>query len=179
MSPWKRDGANANSALLVSVAPEDLEGRHPLAGMYFQRELEQRAFQSGGGGYRAPVQRLTDFLAGKATHDTGPLKPTYLPGVTPSDLSLCLPGFIIEALRESIPLLNRKLSGFADPAALLTGVETRSSSPVRILRDQDLQSSLQGLIPCGEGAGYAGGIMSAAVDGLRCAEAVIRRYRPF
>ena len=138
--------------------------------------MEQRAFQSGGGGYRAPVQRLADFLAGKTTHDIG--QPTYLPGVTPSDLALCLPDFITKALRESIPLLDRKLSGFADPAALLTGVETRSSSPVRILRDPDLQSSLRGLIPCGEGAGYAGGIMSAAVDGLRCAEAVIRRYRP-
>jgi uncharacterized FAD-dependent dehydrogenase len=179
MSPWKRDGANANSALLVSVAPEDLESGHPLAGMYFQRELEQRAFQSGGGGYRAPVQPLGDFLAGKTTYGTGPLKPTYLPGVTPSDLALCLPGFITNALRESIPLLDRQLPGFADPAALLTGVETRSSSPVRVLRDQDLQSSLRGLIPCGEGAGYAGGIMSAAVDGLRCADAVVRRYRPF
>jgi uncharacterized FAD-dependent dehydrogenase len=177
MSPWRRDGVNANSALLVSVAPEDLRSTHPLAGLFFRRELERSAYQAGGGGFRAPVQRLEDFLAGRATHTLGTVAPTYLPGTTPADLAEILPDFITESLRESIPLLNDQLPGFALPDALLTAVETRSSAPVRIVRDSQLQSSLRGLIPCGEGAGYAGGIMSAAADGLRCAEAVIRQYQ--
>jgi uncharacterized FAD-dependent dehydrogenase len=177
MSPWHRDGANANSALLVSVAPEDLKSAHPLAGLFFRRELERAAYQAGGGGFRAPAQRLEDFLAGRATRAPGAVKPTYLPGVVLADLAGCLPEFITESLRESIPILDRQLPGFALPDALLTAVETRSSAPVRILRDSRFESNLRGLIPCGEGAGYAGGIMSADADGLRCAEAVIRRYR--
>jgi uncharacterized FAD-dependent dehydrogenase len=177
MSPWKRNGVNANSALLVSVTPEDLKSAHPLAGMFFQRELEQSAYRAGGGEFRAPVQRVEDFLASRAAHAPGTVVPTYLPGTAPADLTAFLPDFITESLQKSIPILNHKLPGFALPDALLTAVETRSSAPVRIVRDSQLQSSLHGLIPCGEGAGCAGGIVSAAADGLRCAEAVIRQYR--
>jgi uncharacterized FAD-dependent dehydrogenase len=125
------------------------------------------------------VQRVGDFLAGRGSGRLGAVLPTYRPGCRPADLARCLPGFAVNALRAALPLLERKLRGFADPDALLTGVETRSSSPVRVLRDQDGQSSsLDGLYPAGEGAGHAGGIVSAAVDGLRAAEAVIRRFQP-
>jgi hypothetical protein len=178
MSRFARDGRNANSALLVSVRPEDFGGAEPLAGLDFQRRWERAAFMLGGGGHTAPVQRLGDFLAGRASERLGDVLPTYRPGVRPGDLARCLPEFAVQALRAALPALERKLRGFAHPDTLLTGVETRSSSPVRVLRDADGQSSLRGLYPAGEGAGHAGGIVSAAVDGLRAAESIIRRFAP-
>ena len=173
MSSRARDGRNINGGFLVGVTPADFGGSDdPLAGVAFQRRWEQAAFRLGGGDYRAPAQTVGDFLRGTASAKLGGVEPTYRPGVTPADLSRCLPGFVTGTLRAALPLFGRKLRGFDAPDALLTGVETRSSSPVRILRGEDLQSSVRGLYPCGEGAGYAGGIMSAAVDGVRVAEAV-------
>ncbi len=172
MSLRARDGANINGGLLVGVSPEDFGAPHPLAGMDFQAKWEAAAFALGGGKFRAPAQTAADFLAGRPARSLGAVEPTYRPGVVPADLAQCLPGFVTETLRAAIPLLGRKLRGFDAPGALLTGVETRSSSPVRILRGAELQSEIRGLYPCGEGAGYAGGIMSAAVDGVRVAEAV-------
>ena len=174
MSLFARDGENANSALLVNVLPEDFGGDDPLAGVRFQRKWEQAAFAAGGGDYRAPAQRVGDFMNGRPSAGPGGVRPSYRPGVKWGSLTACLPGFVTGAMREALPLLDRKLKGFAHPDAVLTGVETRSSSPVRIERDADCLSNLRGLYPCGEGAGYAGGIMSAAVDGLRCAEMLIK-----
>ena len=173
MSLFARDGENANSALLVNVVPEDFPGDDPLAGVRFQRDWERAAFIAGGSDYRAPAQTVGDFLARVPSSKGGNVVPSYRPGVKWGSLDECLPGFVTDALREALPLLDRRLHGFAAPGAVLTGVETRSSSPVRIDRDERLVASLPGLYPCGEGAGYAGGIMSAAVDGMRCAEAVI------
>lgn len=174
MSLYARDGENANSALLVNVLPEDFGGDDPLAGVRFQRKWERAAFEAGGGDYRAPAQRVGDFLARRDSDGPGGVTPSYRPGVKWGSLDGCLPAFVTDAMREALPLLDRKLKGFAHPDAVLTGVETRSSSPVRIERDGNCASNLAGLYPCGEGAGYAGGIMSAAVDGIRCAEAVIK-----
>lgn len=174
MSCFARDRENANSALLVGVEPSDFGSEHPLAGMYLQREIEQRAFRLGGRTGKAPCQRVGDLLAGKASSATGSVTPSYLPGVVPGDLRELLPAFITDAMCEALPLLGKKLRGFDHPDALLTGPETRSSSPVRIPRGENLVSvDAEGLYPCGEGAGYAGGITSAAVDGVRCAEAVL------
>jgi uncharacterized FAD-dependent dehydrogenase len=178
MSRFARDGRNANSALLVGVRPEDFGDAHPLAGLEFQRRWERAAFALGGGGHAAPVQRLGDFLAGRPSERVGAVTPTYRPGWLPADLARCLPAFAVRALIDALPALERKLRGFADPDALLTGVETRSSSPVRVLRNADGEASLAGLYPAGEGAGHAGGIVSAAVDGLRAAEHLIRRFAP-
>ncbi|HWR04141.1 MAG TPA: hypothetical protein VN419_08975, partial [Humidesulfovibrio sp.] len=173
MSLHARDGANANSALLVGVGPQDLGGSHPLAGVEFQRQWERLAFELGGSDYRAPAQTVGNFLAARAAKRLGGLVPTYTPGVVARDLRFCLPDYVCAAMVEGVQVFDRKLRGFADPDALMTGVETRSSSPVRILRGADMQSvSLPGLFPAGEGAGYAGGIISSAVDGLRVAEAV-------
>ena len=172
MSRRARDGANINGSFLVGVGPGDFGSSHPLAGVAFQRRWEEAAFALGGGGFRAPAQTVGDFLSGRASAALGGVAPTYRPGVTPADLRRCLPGYVADTLRSALPLFDRKLRGFASPEALLTGVETRSSSPVRILRGEDLQSPIRGLYPCGEGAGYAGGITSAAVDGVRVAEAV-------
>ena len=175
MSPWARDGANSNSALLVGVTPADFPGEGPLAGVALQRQVEQAAFLAGGGGYRAPAQLVGDFLRGVKSAGFGLVEPTYRPGVAFGELDGCLPGYVAGALRAALPILGRKLPGFDHPDAVLTAPETRSSSPVRVLRDEGLQSpGVRGLYPCGEGAGYAGGIVSAAVDGLRCAEAVLR-----
>ena len=175
MSLHARDQVNANSAVLVEVRPEDFPEPGPLGGISLQRQMEQLAFDLGGGTYRAPAQRVGDFLAGQPSAGPAGVLPSYTPGVTWTDLALCLPVFATEALREALPLLDQKLSGFAAPEAILTGVETRSSAPVRILRDETtLQGRCQGLYPFGEGAGYAGGILSAAVDGLRCAEALLK-----
>jgi uncharacterized protein len=172
MSLHARAAANGNSALLVNVGPGDLGSASPLAGVEFQRHWERQAFDLGGRDYTAPAQSVGDFLAGRASLGFGLIHPSYEPGVRPADLSRCLPDFCVAALREAIPAFDRKLRGFADAHAVLTGVETRSSSPVRILRGTDMQSvSLPGLFPAGEGAGYAGGIVSSAVDGLRVAEA--------
>ncbi len=174
MSLYARDGENANSALLVNVLPEDFGGDGPLAGVAFQRRWERAAFEAGGGNFRAPAQKVGDFMKRRPSAGPGSVTPSYRPGVKWGSLDGCLPGFVTDSMREALPLLDRKLKGFADPDAVLTGVETRSSSPVRIERDGGCQSNLAGLYPCGEGAGYAGGIMSAAVDGMRCAEALIK-----
>lgn len=176
MSPFARDGRNANSAVLVNVTPADFESEHPLAGVAFQRRWEEAAFRLGGGDYTAPAQLLGDFLANRASTGGGGVTPTYPIGVRWCDLRGCLPEFAAAALREAFPLFDRKIRGFALHDAVLTGVESRSSSPVRILRDEGGQSNLRGIYPCGEGAGYAGGILSAAVDGIRVAEWVIARF---
>ncbi len=173
MSYADRAGENANGALLVTLNPRDFPGADPLAGMYWQREIEQRAYAVSGS-YRAPAQRLGDFLQGLPSTGQGAVAPTYRPGVVWCDLQQVLPVKITEALKAAIPMLEQSLAGFADPNAVLTAPETRSSSPVRILRGEDKQSvSLPGLYPSGEGAGYAGGIMSAAIDGILSAEALI------
>ena len=178
MSEFARDGENINGGLLVSVTPEDFPSEDVLAGVAFQRALEDAAFRLGGGGYAAPAQRVEDFLARRPSSGAGAVAPTYRPAVRWCDLHECLPPFVCAALEEGIPMLGKKLRGFDDPDAVLTAVETRSSSPVRILRDaQTYQSALRGLYPCGEGAGYAGGIMSAAADGLRCAEIILEELR--
>ena len=172
MSLRARDGANINGGLLVGVGPEDFPDDDVLAGIRFQERWERAAFRIGGGTFAAPAQRVEDFLARRPSEGAGSIRPTYKPGVTWTQLDSCLPDEVIGALRDGLPLLDRKLHGFAAPDSILTGVETRSSSPVRILRGEDYQSALRGLYPCGEGAGYAGGIVSAAVDGIRVAEAL-------
>ena len=178
MSEFARDGENINGGLLVSVTPEDFPSDDALAGVSFQRALEEAAYRLGGGNYAAPAQRVEDFLAHRPSTGAGRVAPTYRPNVTWCDLHDCLPPFVCEALEEGIPLLGKKLRGFDSPDAVLTAVETRSSSPVRIVRDNlSFQSALRGLYPCGEGAGYAGGIMSAAADGLRVAEKILEELR--
>ncbi|HET6352381.1 MAG TPA: hypothetical protein VFG89_09670 [Coriobacteriia bacterium] len=174
MSRFAREGDNANAAFLVSVMPEDFGSDHPLAGVEFQRTWERAAYELGGRNFNAPAQLMGDFLRAQASSGPGSIEPTYPIGVTYTDLAECLPEFAVASLREAAPIFGRKLRGFEAADAVLTGVETRSSSPVRIVRDGTLQSNLRGVYPCGEGAGYAGGIMSAAVDGLRVAEAVLR-----
>ncbi len=171
MSPWARDGANSNAALLVGVGPGDFGSEGALAGVEYQRRIERLAYGYAGG-YRAPAQRVADFMERRASTGFGSVLPTYRPGVAPGDISCCLPEHICGSLREALPILGRQLKGFDSGDAVLTAPETRSSSPVRVLRGEDMQSpGLRGLFPCGEGAGYAGGIVSAAVDGLRCAQA--------
>ena len=174
MSDFARDGENANAALLVTLTPEDFPEKDVLGGMRWQREIERAAFRAGGANYQAPAQLAGDFLAHRVNTSLGSVRPTYRPGVTLCDLHDVLPERITSVLEQAIPALDRKLHGFASPDAVLTAPETRSSSPVRILRGETKQSvGVRGLYPCGEGAGYAGGITSAAVDGLRCAEALL------
>ena len=169
-----RDGRNANAALLVNVTPDDLPCDDPLAGIELQRTCEAAAYRLGGSNWSAPAQCVDDFLAGRASTGPGKVKPSYPPGVTWTAIDKALPQHIIESLRLGIPLLGKKLHGFDRPDAVLTGVETRSSSPVTVARDRTCHAvATPGLYPCGEGAGYAGGIMSAATDGIRCAEALI------
>ncbi len=176
MSSYARSEANANAGFMVEVHPSDLPGRGPLAGVEYQRELEEKAFQLGGGDYRAPAQLLGDFMKDRASTEVGSVKPSFRPGVTLTDLRKCLPDFVVEALKAAVPRIAKRLLGFDYPDAVLTAVESRSSSPVRVPRGDDFQSiGLPGLYPTGEGAGYAGGIISAAVDGLRVAEAVALR----
>ena len=173
MSCRARDGENINGGFLVGVSPDDFPGDDPLAGVRFQEIGEQAAWELGGRSFHAPAQTVGDFLAGVPSSGPGQVIPTYQPGVTWTDLRRCLPDYVADTLRDALQIFDRKVKGFAHPDAVLTGVETRSSSPVRILRDERFQSTgLAGLFPCGEGAGYAGGIMSAAVDGVRVAEAV-------
>ena len=175
MSNSARNGRNANSALLVGVSAAELQDSHPLAGMRFQQKLEEAAFQAGGGNYYAPVCCVGDFLQKHAATGCGKIEPTYQPGVNWISPDEYLPAFVAETLRLGIPAMDRKIHGFAATDAVLTGVESRSSSPVRIVRNENCESvSLAGLYPCGEGAGYAGGITSAAVDGIRCAEQVLK-----
>lgn len=175
MSYHARAGENANAAVLVGVRPEDFGDDHPLAGFVLQRSVEQAAYRLGGGGFKAPAQRLEDFLAGRASTGFGGVRPSYRPGVTPANLWECLPRFIGEDLKLGIVQMDRQLRGFALPDAVLTGVETRSSSPVRLSRDALRMGNLAGLYPVGEGAGYAGGIVSAAVDGIDSALAALER----
>jgi hypothetical protein len=173
MSQYSRAEFNANSGLVVGIDPErDFPG-HPLAGIALQRAWEEAAFRAGGSDYSAPGQRLGDFLAGRASEALGEVTPSYKPGVRLTDLAACLPEFVVKALREAIPVFGRQIAGYDHPDAMLTGVETRTSSPVRIARGTDFQSlNTRALFPAGEGAGYAGGILSAAIDGIKVAEAV-------
>ena len=172
MSQYSRAERNANAGIVVGISPADYPGG-ALAGIAYQRRWEDAAYVAGGGGYAAPVQLVGDFLAGRASTALGSVIPSYKPGVTPTDLTPCLPDFAIAAIREALPAFDRKIPGFAMADAVMTGVETRTSSPLRITRGADLQSlNTAGLFPAGEGAGYAGGILSAGVDGIRIAEAV-------
>ena len=173
MSEHARDAANSNSALLVGVTPADFGSDHPLAGFQLQRQMEQAAYRLGGSNYHAPAQLVGDFLANRASTGVGDVIPSYLPGVTWTDLRECLPSFVASSLKGALPIFGRQLHGFDRPDAVLTGVESRSSSPVRLNRDSHGQSAVAGIYPCGEGAGYAGGILSAAVDGIRIAEYVL------
>ncbi len=178
MSLHARDGANANSALLVGVAPKDFPSGLPLAGLELQESIERSAFIAGGGDYRAPVQLVGDFLQNLPTRVFGRVKPSCLPGTAPGDIRSCLPAFVTDALALALPALGRRLRGFDSPEAVLTAPETRSSSPVRMLRGEDLRAEAHpNVYPCGEGAGYAGGIVSAAVDGIRAAEEICRASR--
>ncbi|MEX3860311.1 MULTISPECIES: NAD(P)/FAD-dependent oxidoreductase [Paraburkholderia] len=172
MSQYSRAERNANAGIVVGITPDDYPGG-PLAGIAFQRKWEERAFELGGGNYMAPGQLVGDFIAGRPSASLGSVVPSYKPGVRPTDLSTALPDYAIEAIREALPQMEKKIAGFAMHDAVLTGVETRTSSPVRVRRGDDYQSvNIKGLYPAGEGAGYAGGIYSAAIDGIEVAEAV-------
>jgi uncharacterized FAD-dependent dehydrogenase len=175
MSQYSRNERNANSGFVVAIDPARDYPDDPLAGIAFQRHWESLAFVAGGSNYKAPAQRVGDFLAGRPSAALGSVVPSYRPGVTPTDLASCLPDFAIEAMREAIPVFGRQIAGYDHPDVVMTGVETRTSSPVRFTRGADFQSlNTAGLFPAGEGAGYAGGILSAAVDGIKVAEAVAR-----
>jgi uncharacterized FAD-dependent dehydrogenase len=175
MSQYSRNERNANAGIVVGIEPRDFPDDGPLAGIALQRALESRAYELGGGGYRAPAQLVGDFIAGRPSTALGGVEPSYQPGVTPGDLREALPAYAIEAMREAFPAFARKIKDFDRHDAVLTGVETRTSSPIRIDRGEDFQSlDVRGLYPAGEGAGYAGGILSAGVDGIKVAEAVAR-----
>ncbi|TAM05111.1 MAG: NAD(P)/FAD-dependent oxidoreductase [Paraburkholderia sp.] len=172
MSQYSRAERNANAGIVVGITPEDYPGG-PLAGIAFQRKWEERAFELGGGDYSAPGQLVGDFIAGRPSTSLGKVVPSYKPGVRPTDLSTALPDYVIEAIREALPQIDRKIAGFAMHDAVLTGVETRTSSPIRVRRNDEYQSvNVEGLYPAGEGAGYAGGIYSAAIDGIEVAQAL-------
>ena len=176
MSQYSRKERNANSGLVVSLTPDDFPGEvseNPLAGIAFQRHWEEKAYAAGGSTWRAPAQLVGDFLKNIPSTDLRTAEPSYRPGVTPTDLSLCLPDWAVEAIREALPVFGKKIKGYDMDDAVMTGVETRTSSPVRMTRRADHQSrSVDGLFPAGEGAGYAGGIYSAAIDGIRTAKAL-------
>ena len=176
MSQYSRSERNANSGIVVGISPETDYPGHPLAGIAFQRKWEEAAFAAGGGTYAAPAQRVGDFLAGRPSTSLGKVIPSYKPGVTPTDLSLCLPPFAVVAIREALKKFGRQIRGYDMNDAVMTGVETRTSSPVRIKRDNETLQSVNtvGLYPAGEGAGYAGGILSAGVDGIKVAEAIAK-----
>lgn len=177
MSEFAQDNKNSNSALLVNVNVDDFESNHPLAGIEFQRTWERQAFELGGSDFKAPAQLVGDFLNNKKSTTLKKINATYLPGVKLTSLDKCLPEFVVKSLQEALPVLDRKIKGFAGKDAVLTGVETRSSSPVRILRDDSMQSNILGIYPAGEGSGYSSGIISSAVDGLRVAEELIKKYQ--
>ena len=176
MSEYAHNGENSNSALLVPVTPSDFGSEHPLAGIEFQRRWERAAYLAGGSNYYAPTQLLGDFLENRASKIIQNVQPSYRPGICLTNLNNCLPDYVIASLREALPLFDLKIKGFADPGAILSGVETRSSAPLRLERDQFFQSNVIGLYPAGEGAGYAGGIVSSAIDGLSVAEAIMAKY---
>ncbi|MEQ8198613.1 MAG: FAD-dependent protein [Clostridiaceae bacterium] len=180
MSYHARDKKNANSAIVVTVTPEDFGSKSPLAGIEFQRKYEELAYKAGGGNFVAPVQLIGDFLKDSKSLKIGNVEPSYRPGYELSDIRKCLPDFVTGSLKEGILAFDKKISGFADYNAVMTGIETRTSAPVRIPRREDLQSvSMEGLYPAGEGAGFAGGIISAAVDGIKVAENIIKEFAPF
>ncbi|HEY1877429.1 MAG TPA: hypothetical protein VGG66_08155, partial [Rhizomicrobium sp.] len=175
MSQYSRNERNANAGIVVGITPEEDYPGHPLAGIALQRQWESAAFVAGGGTYAAPAQLVGDFLAGRASTALGEVIPSYRPGVTPTDLAACLPAYAIEAIRDALPAFGRQIKGFDRANAVLTGVETRTSSPIRIRRGEDFQSlNTGGLYPAGEGAGFAGGILSAAVDGIKVGEAITK-----
>ena len=177
MSEYKRDNKNINGALLVNVNEKDFKSKHPLAGMYFQRELEKSAFILGGSNYNAPIQRVEDFINNKKTEKIGSIIPSYLPNTTMCNFNSILPSFILETLKEAIEVFGKRIKGFDNKDAILTGIETRSSSPIRIVRNDNLESiNIKGLYPIGEGSGYAGGITSSAVDGIKVAKIIIDKY---
>ncbi|MGL4452913.1 MAG: NAD(P)/FAD-dependent oxidoreductase [Sarcina sp.] len=179
MSYHARDKENANSALVVTVGPEDYGSDHPLAGMEFQRKYEELAFKVGGSNYKIPVQLLGDFMEDKITTELRSVIPSVAPNHVFRDLRECLPDYVVTAIKEAVPDFERKIQGFGHPDSVLTGVETRTSAPVTMKRDERLQSiSVQGLYPAGEGAGFAGGIISAAVDGIKVAEKIVEKYAP-
>ena len=173
MSQYSRNERNANAGIVVGIAPEDFPSKHPLAGIELQRTLESAAYVLGGSTYEAPGQLVGDFVKGMASTALGSVAPSYKPGVKLVDLAAALPSYAIEAIREAIPAFGKKIKGFDLPDAVLTGVETRTSSPIKMTRGDDFQSlNVRGLFPAGEGASYAGGILSAGVDGIKVAEAV-------
>ena len=177
MSYHARDLENANSALVVTVGPDDFKGEHPLAGMEFQRHYESLAFKLGGGNYKAPVQLIGDFLNDKKSTKLGSVIPTYKPGFEFRELKECLPKAVVDTLKEGILVFGKRIDGYDMYDGILTGIETRTSAPVRILRNEKLQSvSVKGLYPTGEGAGFAGGIISAAVDGIKASERIMEEY---
>jgi uncharacterized protein len=173
MNQYSRAEFNANSGLVVAIDPARDYPGGPLAGIDFQRHWESLAYVAGGSSYWAPGQKVGDFLAGRPSTELGEVIPSYKPGVTMTDLSQCLPAFAVEAMREALPVFGRQIANYDNPDAVMTGVETRTSSPLRITRGKDFQSlNVERLFPAGEGAGYAGGILSAAIDGIKAAEAV-------
>lgn len=176
MSLYGQNNTNSNSALLVPIMPSDFASDSPLAGIDFQRFWEQKAYELGGSNYQAPAQLVGDFLAGRPSRKFGSVMPSYLPGVKLTSIDACLPDYVVRSLRKALPLMDNKIKGFASPDAVLTAIETRSSAPLRVLRDETCQSNVFGLYPCGEGAGYAGGIVSSAIDGLTVAESIINKY---
>ncbi len=179
MSEYKRDKENANSALVVSVIPEDFGSSHPLSGVEFQRTWERKAYELGGRNFHAPVQLVGDFLQGKASQMLGGVRPSYAPGTKLCDLHLCLPDYVTLTMKEALRDFDRKIKGFASGDAILTGVETRTSAPIRIVRNENMESeTVRNFYPIGEGSGYAGGIMSAAVDGMKAAERIIQAFKP-
>lgn len=180
MSYYDRDKDNANAAIVVTVGENDFEGSSPLKGMEFQRHYEKLAYTVGGGGYKAPIQSVGDFLEDRITSRLGEIKPTYKPGYEFKALGECLPGYVTQSLKEGLVNFDRKIKGFAGADAILTGIETRTSAPVKITRNENLESiNVKGLYPSGEGAGFAGGIVSAAVDGIKSAENIMKEYCPF
>lgn len=179
MSEYKRDKQNANSALVVSVSPEDFESNHPLSGIEYQRHWERLAYKAGGENYHAPMQLVGDLLKNTSSKGAGNIKPSYLPGVKAGNLNECLPTYVVRTIQESFTDFDRKIKGFASKDALLIGVETRTSAPLRIIRKENMESqNIKNLYPIGEGAGYAGGIVSAAVDGIKAAEKIMEIFKP-
>lgn len=177
MSNYKRNNVNANSAIVVSVRPEDFGSDSPIAGIEFQRKYEKLAFELGGKNYNAPVQLVEDFLNDRKSTKLKGIEPSYTPGVEFSDLRNCMPNYVVNSIKEAMPVFNRRIHGFSEGGAIFTGVETRTSAPVRINRnEEDVSISTKGLYPAGEGAGYAGGIISAAVDGLKVSETIMKKY---
>ena len=177
MSEYAIDTENANTSLLVTLDKKDMASAHPLAGIVYQRKIEAAAYIAGGGSYKAPIQRLEDFLQNKQSTQLGDVIPTYKPGTNFSAVDSYLPDYITDSLRQAIVEMSEWMPGYYYPDAILTGAETRTTSPVKIIRNDKLESiKLCGLYPCGEGAGYAGGIISAAVDGILCAERILNKY---